>query len=341
MSVGMTNDGRYYAQYRVPHKTNPVKVYFGHGAEGQRKAAKHDRAVKRFKVRGEVPRSSVMYFKKLAQLYMEHTKVQGKSEKFRRQMVTLINDHWLEKLNGVPVSELNSIHFNAIGAMYADKSPSTSNRYITYLNVIFNFGKNHGYIPDNPMQFWRREMLKPEGKRELTIGDEEIRAILKAAKPHVYKAVKLAVKTGARPGPSELFKLKYADIDYEAKTIHIRGTKTASSDRHVPLDDDMLAALQCWQFSATTEYIVEFRGKPVTSIKRSFRKAVEEAGITDKIVPYHLRHYFGSVLLRNGADVTSVAKLMGHTSPNMLFTRYSHVINHGAREAIKNLPKFR
>ena len=47
--------------------------------------------------------------------------------------------------------------------------------------------------------------------------------------PERQKSLDVALYTGARR--SELFRIEYGDIDFRNKRLHIRGTKTAGSDR--------------------------------------------------------------------------------------------------------------
>ena len=64
-------------------------------------------------------------------------------------------------------------------------------------------------------------------------------------------------------------------------------------------------------------------GKPVTTLKKSFHTALRTAGIDD--FRFHdLRHCFASDLVRKGADLFVVQKLLGHASPKMT-QRYAHL----------------
>ena len=49
-------------------------------------------------------------------------------------------------------------------------------------------------------------------------------------------------------------------------------------------------------------------------------------GIEGKANPHKFRHSFASNLLRNGANVVAVSKLMRHFSPTITLNTYSHII---------------
>ena len=49
-------------------------------------------------------------------------------------------------------------------------------------------------------------------------------------------------------------------------------------------------------------HIVNYYGRPIKSIKKSWKAALEKAKITRRIRPYDLRHHFVTRALENGAD---------------------------------------
>ena len=87
------------------------------------------------------------------------------------------------------------------------------------------------------------------------------------------------------------------------------------------------------------EYVIHYKEKPVKSIKTAWRKTLERAGIARRIRPYDLRHAFATELIAAGADIGTVAKLMGHSSPTMILTHYQFVMDKQKKEAIEMLPE--
>lgn len=63
------------------------------------------------------------------------------------------------------------------------------------------------------------------------------------------------------------------------------------------------------------------------------------AGITRRIRPYDLRHAFATEAIAAGADIGTVAKLMGHTDMNMILKHYQHVLSSQKRAAVEALPE--
>lgn len=171
----------------------------------------------------------------------------------------------------------------------------------------------------------------------------ELAALWEASPPHVQRVIVLGAYFGARVGPSEMFKLVWQDVDFPQRLVRIPSSEKNKREpwREVPIREEILPLMQRWQASdfvlGDVEYVVHFRGKPVTTIRRSWTNAIHAAGLR-YFSPYSLRHTFATSLLAAGVDAGTVARLMGHTSPTMVFTHYQHVIDSQKRRAIAALP---
>jgi integrase len=76
-------------------------------------------------------------------------------------------------------------------------------------------------------------------------------------------------------------------------------------------------------------------GRRITDIKKSFTTACRRAGIEDFRV-HDLRHTFASWLVMEGAPLTEVRDLLGHTTVRMT-ERYAHLAPDNHRSAIERL----
>jgi len=85
-------------------------------------------------------------------------------------------------------------------------------------------------------------------------------------------------------------------------------------------------------------HIINRNGKGIASIKTAWAATLRRAGIDRRIRPYDLRHAFATEAIAAGADVGTVAKLMGHSTPAMILNHYQYVMDGQKRAVIEALP---
>ena len=174
--------------------------------------------------------------------------------------------------------------------------------------------------------------------------EEELARIIEAAPPHVQRVVIIGAKLGLRVGPCELMRMRWSDVDLDKRVVLVRAAKKNPSEpfREVPIKSNLVQLFKVWKAQDEKngiEYVVTFNGKPVTSITHAWETSLRKAGITRKIRPYDLRHAFATDAIAGGADLGTVAKLMGHTSVQMVVKHYQHVATKQKRQAVESLPE--
>lgn len=193
--------------------------------------------------------------------------------------------------------------------------------------------------------------------------------VYKCGTPHypLGGAVVLALNTGLRLG--ELVALEWErDIDLENKLLYVHRimirvkdrskdakkkyivkeqdtTKSeAGQDRVIPLNEDAIKALESIQKNmGKSKYVLSTKTgerKSERDIDKLVRRVVRRAGFPeDKVYgPHALRHTFATLLLKNGVDVKLVSELLGHSSVNVTYNTYIHIIKEQKAKAISSLP---
>jgi integrase len=74
------------------------------------------------------------------------------------------------------------------------------------------------------------------------------------------------------------------------------------------------------------------------TFQRSFKRAVEQAGIGKPASPHTLRHSFATHLLQSGYDIRTVQELLGHSDVATTMI-YTHVLNVGGSGVISPLDR--
>ena len=189
---------------------------------------------------------------------------------------------------------------------------------------------------------------------------DEVKRIVRAAieKPSPQKTgVLISITTGLRIG--EVCALRMGDIDLSARTLTVERTveriydfqtgktkllvstpKTASSRRIVPLMSEVATLLKGYAKVSTPDYYVctlsERMIEPRT-FRNFYRKFIlEEVGIKECIKFHGLRHTFATTLIEKGADVKTVASILGHSDVSTTLNTYVHPSEEAKRQAIRH-----
>ena len=201
--------------------------------------------------------------------------------------------------------------------------------------------------------------------------EDEAKILIKAATQTymngspVYRLgyiVPFAIHTGLRL--SELLGLKWHNVDFENKIIHIRDTvvqiidrsknpkskmkildqiditKSYSGQRSLHLNDTAFDAIKhLHDETGHTKYVfITKTGKPPDPcvIETLIRKiAIRAEFPKEKQFGMHaLRHTFASILFAKGVDVQVVSKLLGHSTIQITRETYIHLIEGQEKKAI-------
>lgn len=162
-------------------------------------------------------------------------------------------------------------------------------------------------------------------------------------------AALLGLTLGMRIG--EVCGLKLSDVDFDKRQIHIRRSvkrvktatgseleisdpKTMSSIRDLPMTEDIANAILSLGL-ASDDYIASGRVSPTEprTLRQAYARLLKRLNIADHTF-HDLRHTFASRSIVNGADVRTVADLMGHTTIEMTLNTYTHSNDDAKRKVV-------
>jgi len=258
--------------------------------------------------------------------------------------------HYLDKTKaiGKPVMEFHARHIvGALGDVPAEgvdqdavdryvkgrrAAPGTVRKELGILRAALRFCEKQRLMGKAP--HIGLPTAPPPRDRRLT-GDEFDRLLDACKAHHVALFCKLAWHTAARA--SAILDLKWSDVDMKSRRIHYTAAGRQKRRVTVPINETLYTALQEAQKAALTPFVVEYGGKPVTSIKRAFATACDGAGLVD-VSPHVLRHSAACAMCEAGVPLEAVAQFLGHSSPSVTFrvyARYSPTWLAGAAKALE------
>jgi integrase len=210
-------------------------------------------------------------------------------------------------------------------------SPATIRATLTLLKRICNHGAKNAYCPQ---LLFKITMPKVSNIIIEDLNEDQLKRLLAAIEADSNADARgimlMALYTGMRRG--EIFKLKWADIDFDRGFIRIVGPK-GGSDQTIPLNAAARKVLEA--HPRTSEYVFpgEDGGQRVT-IQKALRRIRTAAGLPASFRPLHgLRHSFASRLASSGrVDIYTLQKLLTHKSPVMT-QRYAHLRDDTLRRA--------
>jgi integrase len=217
------------------------------------------------------------------------------------------------------------------------------------MSVLFNHGLRHELLDRNPVQ-WVRQSAKRK-KIPAVLEIEEVQSLLGALDVRERTMVLLDVVTGLRA--SELFGLKWADINFERNEISVTRSivlqvvgpcKTEASQKPVPLDPLLARTLRTWRaytkYKAASDWVFAspYSGgrKPYwyqSLMRNQIGEVARSVGIFKKMGWHTFRHTCATLLRASGADIKVVQELLRHASCRVTLDTYTQAVTEQKRAA--------
>ncbi|MGN1139418.1 MAG: site-specific integrase [Ruminococcus sp.] len=196
----------------------------------------------------------------------------------------------------------------------------------------------------NPILINSCKILVEKKKVSIFNRDEQIRLENCLLRNHdmTKLGILISLRTGLRIG--EVCALKWTDIDFNNKIIHIQSTvsrvkkkegkgtqliigkpKTKSSIRDIPIPSDLYNELITIKGKTNSPYVVSDKNSFVSprTFEYRYHKVLTSCDINS--INYHaLRHTFATRCVEVGVDVKTLSEILGHSNVSITLNTYVH-----------------
>lgn len=268
----------------------------------------------------------------------------------RDSVDAIFEAHLLPVLGDKPLADISKVDVLAFRAALAERpgrsdrklSASSINKIMGILRQCLTEASDRFGLPDCFKGIRRLKARRPDIQ---PFSLQEVEKILGAVRPDFRHYIAVRFFTGMRTGEINGLKWKYVDFDNDL--ILVRETfsageveadaKTESSLRDIPMLPTVKEALLSQQQHRhpESEYVFCSRdGRPIDAhnfANRIWYPLLRYLGL-DKRRPYQTRHTTATLMLASGENPEWIARLMGHTNTQMLFTVYSRFVPNLTRQ---------
>lgn len=166
-------------------------------------------------------------------------------------------------------------------------------------------------------------MPPPSKPRDRYLTRDELATLLAHVEtPHVRLFIILAVTTGARM--SALLELTWDRVDLDRKVIDLNPAGRHQNNKRravVPIAARAHDALTEALRGAMTDFVIEYSGGPVKSVKKAVQAAAKRSGVDCS--PHVFRHTAGVWMAEADVPMQKIAQYLGHTSTRVTETTYA------------------
>lgn len=159
--------------------------------------------------------------------------------------------------------------------------------------------------------------------RDRWLTHAEIERLLAAATvPHIVLAIRLMLSTGARVGAVLDLEWRRVDLDRRQIDLRINADGPRKGRAVVPINPGLHAALTEAREAALTDYVIEWGGERVRSIRKGFLTACAAARLPG-VGPHVLRHTAGVHMAAAGVPMEQIGQFLGHSNMAITYSTYA------------------
>jgi len=274
-------------------------------------------------------------FKSFTEEYLNIRTIKSKStQKNDRLALT----HFLDYYGNRAMAGITSKKLDEYRVYLINKGISKvgANAYIRHFKTAIKTARKWGYIKErnNGDLLEDFKQFKVDKSKPIYMTTENVKTLLRIATEMVDKnmlpdfmltAVAIMIWTGC--GRAEIM----SPIIFREDTLVFKRIKTGET-YSVPVADSLKPYIS--HLEPGIVKIVKWQNPRTFS--KYFEKIVNEAGLKG-ISPHKVRHTFATTLLRQGEDLKTIQKLMGHKSIQITADFYAHLEDEKKKQAVNKL----
>jgi integrase len=270
-------------------------------------------------------------FEEVSERYLKHQKARLTPKAYEREE-GIVRKHLNPKFGARKAASIRKMDVQRyVTDVSAERSPYSVQKELVVLKHLFSLAVEWEIVPANPA----RDVKAPKAPagRVRYLQPTELRALLGACPEGLRQIVALAVSTGMRRG--EIINLRYLDVDMANRRIMLPQTKNGEG-RIVYLNDMAATVFRSVGWNEETKQGDRiFSNWTPDQVTVAFGRICSDLEIVD--FRFHdLRHTAASWLRMSGADIHTVAQLLGHKDLRMA-ARYQHLSPAFLQEAVGKL----
>jgi len=267
-------------------------------------------------------------FETLADRFIEYQKVRLTDRAYERERA-IVENH-IKPFFPSAIASVRRVDVQRyVTERRAKVSAHSVQKEINILKHMLKLGVEWELLPISPAVGVKSPRV-PAG-RVRYLQPAELKAVLKACPEWLRPFVGFAVSTGMRR--SEILGIRWLDVDLTQERLMLSQTKNGEH-RVVYLNAMARMVLESLTQTAPTDRVFKADFTP-ERISMTFSRACSKVGIED--FRFHdLRHTAASWLRMQGADIHTVAQLLGHKDLRMA-ARYQHLSPQYLADAVKRL----
>lgn len=188
-------------------------------------------------------------------------------------------------------------------------SDATIRSELGLLSSAMRYAFEEGWIDRRP----KIELPPPPPPKERWLERHEAKKLIDACNAyHLKLFVLIALNTGARSGA--ILQLEWDRVDLDQGRIDFNPLGRVQTKKRrptVPVNAALRQVLSEALERATSDYVIEWGGKPVKKINRAFRRAAERAKLKG-VTPHTLRHTCATWMAQGKVGMWQIAGMLGH-----------------------------